>query len=113
MNSQMTLDETRLAELEDDFGVEDLACVVEAFLEEAAEAVASLEAMVSDSPDQARTAQFHFLVGSARNLGATGLADLCGVHELADSGFDAEAFGAVKIAFAEARRGLEGRVGLS
>ena len=113
MTSQAMLDEARLAELEAEFGVEDLACVIDAFLEEAAEAVAGLEAMVSDSPDPARTAQLHFLVGSAQNVGATGFADLCRVHELADGRFDAADLGAVALAFRGAKRCLEDWVGLS
>jgi len=106
-----SFDDARLRELEADFGADDLAFVIEAFLEEAADAVAGLAPTVSDGPDPARAAQLHFLVGSAGNVGATGLADLCRAHELTDGGFGADDYRAIVAAFEDARGWLSERTG--
>ena len=81
------IDQTRLQELVDDFGAEDLDDLIESFLEEAAESVMNLEAMVSDEVCDERSAQFHFLKGCALNIGAVDLADLCQSFEGRDGGF--------------------------
>ena len=71
------LDERRVADLLEIFGPEDLSLVVEAFLEEAGQAVAGLARLVSEQADQVRDQQLHYLVGSAANMGAAGFAALC------------------------------------
>ncbi|MEM9140301.1 MAG: Hpt domain-containing protein [Pseudomonadota bacterium] len=71
------IDDARIKELEADFGADDLAEIIEAFLEEASEAVDSLGAVLGDGPNQSRVELFHFLSGAARNLGATRFAALC------------------------------------
>lgn len=102
------IDEKRLQELVDDFGAEDLADLIESFLEEASEAVADVEGLVSDEFSQQRSEQFHFLKGCALNVGATQLAKTCEELEYRQAGFShAEyqslrgQFNAVQIYFAE------------
>lgn len=85
------IDEQRLKELEDDFGADDLAEIIDAFLEEVGEGVDTLGNMLSDQPSAERKAQLHFLKGCARNLGAMDLGDLCEQYERAELG--ASAFG--------------------
>ncbi|MEM7683836.1 MAG: Hpt domain-containing protein [Pseudomonadota bacterium] len=81
------IDKSRLQELADDFGEDDLMELVESFLEEAAEAVDKLEAMVSATFSEERSQQFHFLKGCALNLGANQLGALCETFEKRDGGF--------------------------
>ena len=81
------IDEKQLRELADDFGSEDLMDLIESFLDEAAEAVTELGAMVSDEYSEERAAQFHFLKGCAVNVGANDLAGLCERYEHRRSGF--------------------------
>ena len=83
-------DDARLAELLEVFGPEDLAMVVDAFLEEAGQALAGLSDMIGAGPDQVREAQMHYLVGAARNLGAVEFGDLCKRHQLSQDVFTAE-----------------------
>ncbi|MBK6465801.1 MAG: Hpt domain-containing protein [Rhodobacter sp.] len=64
----------RLNELRAEIGDEDLADVVEMFLEEADEVVARIAAGL---PDAEMEAQLHFLKGSALNLGLSDLSALC------------------------------------
>lgn len=81
------IDQARLQELVNDFGAEDFDDLIDSFLEEAAEVVASLEAMISEDASDERSAQFHCLRGCALNIGAVDLAELCRVHESRDGGF--------------------------
>ena len=81
------IDQTRLQELVDDFGAEDFDDLIESFLEEAAESVMNLEAMVSDEACDERSAQFHFLKGCARNIGAVKFGDLCETWEFGRAPF--------------------------
>lgn len=92
MGTEPVIDEHRLKELADDFGEEDLAEVVEAFLAEATEAVDSLSDLVSSAPSDERVGQFHFLAGAALNLGAARFARLCKELEKANGPFEAAAF---------------------
>ena len=78
------IDEQRLQELEDDFGAEDLAEIIDVFLQEVADGVDALGGMLSDTPHEERKAQLHLLKGCARNLGATALGDLCERYEQAE-----------------------------
>ena len=81
------IDQARLQELVNDFGAEDFDELIESFLDEAAEAVSNLEAMVSDEASHERSAQFHFLKGCALNIGAVDLAELCQNFEGKGGGF--------------------------
>ena len=81
------IDQARLQELVNDFGAEDFDDLIESFLEEAAESVMNLEAMVSDEACDERSAQFHFLKGCALNIGAVDLADMCQSFEGRGGGF--------------------------
>ena len=83
------IDENRLRELADDFGADDLAEIIDAFLEEASEAVDALEQCLSDEPSQARVEYFHFLAGAARNLGAIAFGALCQQLERENGSFSA------------------------
>ena len=81
------IDQSRLQELAEDFGSEDLADLIDAFLEEATEALQALANMVSDADMDARRNQFHFLKGCALNVGAMQLAKVCEGFEHGTGGF--------------------------
>jgi HPt (histidine-containing phosphotransfer) domain-containing protein len=68
------IDWSRLQELRDEIGEDDLADVVTLFLEEADEVIAGLSSTMADSELEG---QLHFLKGSALNLGLADLARLC------------------------------------
>ncbi|MEM7644289.1 MAG: hypothetical protein AAF366_17445 [Pseudomonadota bacterium] len=65
------IDETRMTELRDEIGAEDLAMILDVYLEEAAEMLASLATPLS--PED-RGKALHFLRSGALNLGLSGLA---------------------------------------
>lgn len=66
------IDWARVQELQDEVGVEDFSEVVELFLEEVEEVIARLR----DHPNSANLeSDFHFLKGSALNLGFRALAE--------------------------------------
>lgn len=94
-------DDARLAELLEIFGKEDFALVVEAFLEEAGRAVATLADMIGSGPDPVREAQMHYLVGSARNLGAASFGDLCRHYQLSRAAFTDDDYAVLTRAFRE------------
>ncbi|MEM6661125.1 MAG: Hpt domain-containing protein [Pseudomonadota bacterium] len=87
MPQQILVDLDRITELEEEFGVEDMAFVVDAFFEEADEALPGLENMLSSQPDQERAAVFHFLAGSAAMVGAAQFAGRCKDLEMTNTGF--------------------------
>lgn len=99
MSGAMIVDEDRIRELEDDFGAEDLAEIIEAFLEEASEAVEALAPLLSDVPSEERKDQFHFLAGAARNLGAVAFGDLSKRLEEENGPFGADDFAAFRAEF--------------
>jgi histidine phosphotransfer protein HptB len=68
------IDWTRLNELRSEIGDEDLADVVEMFLEEADGVVIHISGGLSSAEMES---QLHFLKGSALNLGLSDLAALC------------------------------------
>jgi histidine phosphotransfer protein HptB len=68
------IDLDRLAELRDEIGADDLAEVVDMFLDEADEVMARLTAAGDPGPLEA---PLHFLKGSALNLGLAEFAALC------------------------------------
>ncbi len=94
------IDQDRLRELIDDFGVDDLGDLIESFLEEAEATVISLEAEVSDDYSKERADLFHFLKGCALNVGAMELADLCEAYEHRQTGFSVSEYQSVKADFA-------------
>lgn len=68
----------RVNELQEEVGAEDFKEVVELFLEEVEEVIDRLRV----SPDASRFEEdFHFLKGSALNLGFEALGDLCQIGE--------------------------------
>jgi len=67
------IDLDRLNSLRADIGEEDFADVAFLFVSEIGERLASLRA----DPGTARADDFHFLRGSAANLGFTGMVDAC------------------------------------
>ncbi len=71
------IDQTRLRELEEDFGADELSEIVDAFLEEAFEAVEALRTIDSDADAESIGRHLHFLKGCARNIGARALGDFC------------------------------------
>lgn len=93
------IDEERLAELERDFGSEDLWDIIEAFLEEATEVVDAIGGLLSDGPHEERAGQFHFLAGAARNLGASAFGDLCKRLETQNQAFTADDYAAFREAY--------------
>lgn len=76
------IDWDRVAELRDEIGEEDLAEVVEMFLDEVAEKLADLKAGVIP---QSIAEDMHFLKSSALNIGFATLAGLCSDAEVAAS----------------------------
>ncbi len=91
-------DETRVNELLAIFGAGDLAMVLDAFLEEAEQAVAGLGRLLSEAPDRVRDQQLDYLARAAMNMGASGFADLCRSYERAGQ-FQATDHNAVRQAF--------------
>ena len=87
--SMVEFDDERLSELLDVFGAEDLKLVVDAFFEEAEQALAGLAELIGPEPDPIRQGQLHYLVGAARNLGAFAFGELCKTYQLSD-GFSAD-----------------------
>lgn len=73
------IDWTRLDALKHDIGDDDFAEVAQLFVAEMRETLTALCA----APDHATAADFHFLRGSAANLGFQALADMCSAAEAA------------------------------
>ncbi len=96
------IDWTRLGELRDEIGPEEVAEVIALFLEEADEAMARLSAL---PPGADSRALLHFLKGSALNLGFAQLAQICDrgerAPETADPAAVAECYAASRAAFLE------------
>lgn len=74
------IDWDRVSELRDEIGEEDLAEVVEMFLDEVAEKLADLKAGINP---QALSEDMHFLKSSALNIGFATLAEICSQGEVA------------------------------
>jgi len=79
------IDQSRLKELEEDFGAEELAEIVDAFIDEAKETLDELRSLGTGSDPNAVARHLHFLKGCARNVGATELGNMCEALE-AESG---------------------------
>jgi len=92
MNTDLTIDEDRLRDLEEDFGADGLEIVIEAYLEESTEVVEAIGALLTDQPDQQRLEHFHFLRGAAHNVGARRFGDLCQHLENQNGSFSAEKY---------------------
>lgn len=90
------VDWPRLNELREDIGEEDFADVALLFVAELQETLGSL------APDTARAADFHFLRGSAANLGFISLVKACTLAEAACNDGDTPDLVAVREAFAAA-----------
>lgn len=69
------IDHERLREMEDDFGAEELAQIVGAFIDESSAAIEVLRTGWGDA--RVRRDRLHFIKGCARTMGAVGLGDLC------------------------------------
>ena len=96
MADTTVIDEDRIRELENDFGAEDVGEIIEAFLEEATEVVDALRTMTSDAPSSERAAQFHFLAGSAHNMGAVAFGTLAKQLEVENGSFSDEDYAAFR-----------------
>ncbi|WP_341863094.1 Hpt domain-containing protein [Gymnodinialimonas sp. 57CJ19] len=90
------VDWTRLNELREDIGEEDFADVALLFVAELQETLGSL------ASDTAKAADFHFLRGSAANLGFVSLVKACAVAEAACNGGDTPDLAAIRDTFAAA-----------
>ena len=76
------IDWDRISELRAEIGEDDFGEVVEIFLEEVEEGI---ERLRSRKPGEALAADFHFLKGSALNLGFRSFSSLCQAAETAAS----------------------------
>lgn len=92
------IDWTRLNTLRDDIGEADFNSVTALFLSEIAERLAHL----TDDPAAATAEDFHFLRGSAANLGLSAMVAVCHAGEAACRAGDAPDVAAVADAFAAA-----------
>lgn len=90
------VDWDRLNELRADIGEEDFADVAMLFVAELQETLDKL------TPEKATTADFHFLRGSAANLGFVTLVAACSSAEAACNGNEVPDVAAVQAAFAAA-----------
>lgn len=81
------IDWARVIELHEEIGSDDFAEVVDLFLAEVEERLALLAA---DDTPEAQKKSYHFLKGSALNLGFRELANLChsGEHQTGDDAVD-------------------------
>ena len=113
MTSDLTIDEDRLKELEEDFGADGVAIVIEAYLEESLETVDALGKILSDGPDEKRVEHFHFLSGAAKNLGALRFGDLCRQLEHANGAFSADDYSAFTAEYQIVRDAFISRYGQS
>lgn len=94
------LDDDRIAELLAIFGPTDFSLVLDAFVGEVEQAVIGLGRLVSEERDRVRDQQLDYLIGAARNMGASGFADLCAAHEGAGR-FGASDHDALRLALRE------------
>ncbi|MEM9755300.1 MAG: Hpt domain-containing protein [Pseudomonadota bacterium] len=85
------IDWDKIAELQSEIGEDDFVEVAQVFVEEIDEKLSAMAGTDSHGADD-----FHFLRGSAANLGLTDFADFCGAVETAGGGTSAD--------LAEARR---------
>lgn len=76
------IDWDRISGLRDEVGSDDFAEVIELFLEEVEEVILRLERSPEPSTFEA---DFHFLKGSALNLGFSAFSELCQAYESAAS----------------------------
>ena len=72
------IDWDRVTELRDEIGAEDLATVIEMFLEEVAE---KLQEVMDGTSKAALSEDMHFLRSSALNIGFVKLAEMCAAVE--------------------------------
>lgn len=72
------IDWARIAELQQDIGAEDFAEVTALFLEEVERVLGTLS---DTAPPEALAEHFHFLKGSALNIGFRRLAEVCTLAE--------------------------------
>ncbi len=101
------IDWERVNELRDEVGTEDFKEVVELFLEEVEEVIERLRS----GPDPSRLEEdFHFLKGSALNLGFAALGDICQQGEKRPDSVNLsdvfETYGASKKEFLSETKGL-------
>ena len=94
----IAFDEEKVAMLLSIFGQDDLALVLDAFLDEAEQVVIGLAKLTSDNQDRVRDHQLDYLARAAANMGASGLAEICRSYERSSAFEDAD-FRAVRAAF--------------
>ncbi len=98
------VDWDRLNELRSDIGEEDFADVAILFVAELQESLDGL------TPETAKAADFHFLRGSAANLGFTALVEACSAAEAACNASASPDVAAVRTAFETAMEEVEPQV---
>ncbi|MEM1297673.1 MAG: Hpt domain-containing protein [Pseudomonadota bacterium] len=103
------IDQSRLDELANDFGEEDLAEIIEVFLTETWEAIDALECKAGSMDEQEQREQFHFLKGCARNIGAEDFGNMCEVWENGPQSFAASDYPSLRSAFQAVCDELSGR----
>jgi len=81
----MNLD--RLSELERVLDANDLARLIDAYLDDAARVVTEIGEMQFSRADPDRDEKLHYLTGASLNVGAVGFARLCRDLERAGAGF--------------------------
>ena len=101
------IDMDRLKELEEDFGAEDMADLIESFIEETQIALDQISGMISDVPDPTRRDQFHLLKGCALSIGASTFAKTCERFEHADGPFSQSEYDALCAEFRDVRTWFE------
>lgn len=106
------IDRERVRDLIRDFGAEDVAEIVNAFIDEAAEAVDALDDMAADTPAHTLAAQFHFIKGCALNIGAADFAARCERLERGEAPFTPQEHASFREDF-EAVRGFFSNGGLA
>ena len=103
------IDQARLEELVNDFGEEDLAEIIEVFLDETWEAINALEAVIGAMTADEQRERFHFLKGCARNIGALTFGDICEKWEQDSAPFTAAGYASLRGAFQQVCDDLMGR----
>lgn len=97
------IDWDRVSELQEEIGEEDFAEVGQVFIEEITEKLDEIAANAAPDPGD-----FHFLRGSAANLGLTAFAEACKSAELATKAGETVELAALRGLFSAALEELDG-----
>ena len=99
------IDWTRISELREEVGADDLSEVLDLFFDEVGEAVAAL----GQCAESELSVKLHFLKGSAMNIGLTRVSELCleAERQLANDSPGPLGLSEIKIAFEDAKLELK------